>query len=224
MRGRHDDRLGAQRPGLPPVHRGAHAPPLGLVAAGEHHAPADDHRAAAQPRRIALLDRRVERIEIGMQDGGLAVHEHMFASSPDTTEAATVAAQKCRWRGIASRHDRNRHVLRHRARLPGAPQGRRVLQRGARCPHRARGVRLGAARADRAAWCWPSSSRPITCRRSGRAPSTRSRCTSISTSPISTPPRRPVVALGARKHEHQPGKTFRVFLDPAGHPFCLCQA
>jgi hypothetical protein len=31
-----------------------------------------------------------------------------------------------------------------------------------------------------------------------------------------------VVALGARKHEHQPGTTFRVFLDPAGHPFCLC--
>jgi len=24
------------------------------------------------------------------------------------------------------------------------------------------------------------------------------------------------------KHEHQPGTTFRVFLDPAGHPFCLC--
>ena len=32
-----------------------------------------------------------------------------------------------------------------------------------------------------------------------------------------------VLALGRRKHEHQPGKTFRVFLDPAGHPFCLCQ-
>ena len=30
--------------------------------------------------------------------------------------------------------------------------------------------------------------------------------------------------LGATKHEVQPGKTFRVFLDPAGHPFCLCQA
>jgi predicted enzyme related to lactoylglutathione lyase len=29
--------------------------------------------------------------------------------------------------------------------------------------------------------------------------------------------------LGATKHEHQPGTTFRVFLDPAGHPFCLCQ-
>jgi len=33
---------------------------------------------------------------------------------------------------------------------------------------------------------------------------------------------RVVVALGATRHEHQPGETFRVFLDPAGHPFCLC--
>jgi predicted enzyme related to lactoylglutathione lyase len=31
-----------------------------------------------------------------------------------------------------------------------------------------------------------------------------------------------VLALGATKHDHQPGTTFRVFLDPAGHPFCLC--
>ena len=33
---------------------------------------------------------------------------------------------------------------------------------------------------------------------------------------------REVLELGATKHEHQPGSTFRVFLDPAGHPFCLC--
>ena len=33
-----------------------------------------------------------------------------------------------------------------------------------------------------------------------------------------------VVALGARRHEVQPGETFRVFLDPAGHPFCLVRA
>lgn len=31
-----------------------------------------------------------------------------------------------------------------------------------------------------------------------------------------------VLALGARKHEVQPGRTFRVFTDPVGHPFCLC--
>ena len=31
-----------------------------------------------------------------------------------------------------------------------------------------------------------------------------------------------VLELGATRHGHQPGTTFRVFLDPAGHPFCLC--
>lgn len=33
---------------------------------------------------------------------------------------------------------------------------------------------------------------------------------------------RSAIELGATLSEHQPGKTFRVFLDPAGHPFCLC--
>jgi Glyoxalase-like domain len=33
-----------------------------------------------------------------------------------------------------------------------------------------------------------------------------------------------VLPLGAVKAEQQPGKTFRVFLDPAGHPFCLVLA
>lgn len=31
-----------------------------------------------------------------------------------------------------------------------------------------------------------------------------------------------VLEIGAIKADHQPGTTFRVFLDPAGHPFCLC--
>jgi catechol 2,3-dioxygenase-like lactoylglutathione lyase family enzyme len=30
-----------------------------------------------------------------------------------------------------------------------------------------------------------------------------------------------VLAIGARKAEYQPSDRFRVFLDPAGHPFCL---
>ena len=33
-----------------------------------------------------------------------------------------------------------------------------------------------------------------------------------------------VIALGATRAAHQPGTTFRVFLDPAGHPFCLCRS
>ncbi|WP_114853360.1 VOC family protein [Brachybacterium sp. YJGR34] len=34
------------------------------------------------------------------------------------------------------------------------------------------------------------------------------------------------LALGAVVHEHQPSASgsFRVYLDPAGHPFCLCRA
>jgi len=35
-----------------------------------------------------------------------------------------------------------------------------------------------------------------------------------------------VLVLGARKHDVQPGEAagepFRVYLDPVGHPFCLC--
>lgn len=31
-----------------------------------------------------------------------------------------------------------------------------------------------------------------------------------------------VLELGATRADSQPGTTFRVFLDPAGHPFCLC--
>ncbi len=30
------------------------------------------------------------------------------------------------------------------------------------------------------------------------------------------------LAIGATRAEHQPGTKFRVLLDPAGHPFCLC--
>jgi predicted enzyme related to lactoylglutathione lyase len=33
-----------------------------------------------------------------------------------------------------------------------------------------------------------------------------------------------VIEIGAGKAAEQPGETFRVFLDPAGHPFCLCRA
>lgn len=33
-----------------------------------------------------------------------------------------------------------------------------------------------------------------------------------------------VLDLGARKAAYQPGETFRVYLDPSGHPFCLVLA
>lgn len=33
-----------------------------------------------------------------------------------------------------------------------------------------------------------------------------------------------VERCGARRHDVQPGSSFIVFVDPAGHPFCLVQA
>ena len=56
----------------------------------------------------------------------------------------------------------------------------------------------------------------------GRPRRRPSRCTSTWWSTTSTPRRRRSLELGATKPEHQPGTSFRVFLDPAGHPFCLC--
>ena len=62
------------------AHRRAHAERLGLVAGGEHDAHADQHRPAAQRGVVALLDRRVERVEIGVQDAltPASILEHMF--------------------------------------------------------------------------------------------------------------------------------------------------
>ena len=65
---RYDHRTRAQPPRLPAAHRGAHAEGLGLVARGEHDSSADDHGPAAQTRIVPLLDGRVERVEVGVED------------------------------------------------------------------------------------------------------------------------------------------------------------
>ena len=80
---RDDHGVRAQPPRLPPAHRAAHAERLGLVARGEDDAAADDHRAAAQRRVVALLDGRVERVEVGVEDVRVRGHERMFASLAD---------------------------------------------------------------------------------------------------------------------------------------------
>ncbi len=71
---RDDDGLRAQVARLPATHRGAHAARFCLIAGGKHHAAADDDRPAAQSGCIALLDRGVERVQVGVQHGRLAPH------------------------------------------------------------------------------------------------------------------------------------------------------
>ena len=71
---RDDHGIRAQLARLPAAHRRAHPAGLRLVARGEHHAAAHDHRPSAQRGRVALLDRGVERVEVGVQHGRLAPH------------------------------------------------------------------------------------------------------------------------------------------------------
>ncbi len=66
----------AQATGLDAVHGGADTARLGFVTGGHDYAAADDDRATAQLRSVALLDRRVERVEVGVQDGGLIAHSN----------------------------------------------------------------------------------------------------------------------------------------------------
>ena len=74
---RDDDRVGAQPARLPAAHRGADAERLRLVARREHDPAADDDGPAAQPRVVALLDRRVERVDIGVQDRRLPTRTYV---------------------------------------------------------------------------------------------------------------------------------------------------
>jgi hypothetical protein len=53
---------------LPAAHRRPHPICLRLVARGKHDAAADDDRTASEPGIVALLDRREERVEIGVED------------------------------------------------------------------------------------------------------------------------------------------------------------
>ena len=56
----------------------------------------------------------------------------------------------------------------------------------------------------------------------GRARTCPSRCTSTSSSTTSTTARPRCSSSARPSTSTSPGTTFRVFLDPAGHPFCLC--
>ena len=55
---------------------------------------------AAQRRVVTLLDRREERVEVGVEDGGLGNgHEQMFASAPDGIGLALVPVRGHATRG-----------------------------------------------------------------------------------------------------------------------------
>jgi hypothetical protein len=74
-----NDSGGAQPSRARAAHRRPDAVGLGLVAGCQHDTRTDDDGPPAQAGVVPLLDRREERIEVGVQDRSDSRHEHMFA-------------------------------------------------------------------------------------------------------------------------------------------------
>ncbi len=73
-----EDEPGAKFARLPAGHAAMHAEGFRLIGSGEHDAAAHRDRLAFETRIEQLLDRGIEGVEIGMEDGGGAFH----SSSP----------------------------------------------------------------------------------------------------------------------------------------------
>ena len=91
----HEREVGAQLLRPPSRHAALHPEALRLVRGSEHHAAADGDGHAAQIGLQQLLDGRIERVEVGVEDGGTGGHpgslgEHVFVTQE--CSARTVAA------------------------------------------------------------------------------------------------------------------------------------
>ncbi len=82
---------GAEPFGPPAGHARDHAERLRLVRGGEDDPTADRDGPAAKRRVEKLLDRGIEGVEVGVQDGGLAVERHR----PDRTRMYVRFPPRC---------------------------------------------------------------------------------------------------------------------------------
>ena len=94
-----ENELRAELARPPSRHAAVHAEGLGLVGRREHDPAADRDRLAAQRRIEQLLDRGIEGVEIGMEDGGDRVH-------PDNPPACLGASATGRVAGNIKRTSR----------------------------------------------------------------------------------------------------------------------
>src|SRR5262249_45427245 len=77
-----EDQVRAQLARPPPRHAAAHSESFGLIRGGEHDSAADGDGLAAQGWIEQLLDRCVEGIEVGMENGGCRFHPDRSAKCP----------------------------------------------------------------------------------------------------------------------------------------------
>ena len=82
-----EDQVGTELARPPPRHRAMNAERFRLVGGGKDHAAPDRNRLSTQRRVEHLLDRGIEGVEVGMQDGGRGFHPEprlaMSRSRPD---------------------------------------------------------------------------------------------------------------------------------------------
>src|SRR3990172_3062468 len=100
----HEPELGAQLPGPASRHTAPDPECFGFVRGGQYHTTSDGDRYALQRRIQELLDRRIEGVEIGVEDGGPGSHmqtivEHMFACRLDH------ASRGADWADLAAQTD-----------------------------------------------------------------------------------------------------------------------
>ena len=156
-----EDPVGTEPPRLEARHRRVHAEDARLVARRRHHAarprPADDHRLAAQLRPVALLDRRVERVHVGVQDDAGEGHAPSVVPRARLQRAAaTLGARSAGEERVRSRRPRGARgslahavAARRRARPARRPAASRARTPPAR-RSRSRCRRTRSRRRDRA--------------------------------------------------------------------------
>ena len=98
---------GAEAPRLRAAHRRPDPERLRLVARREDDPAADDHGAAPEPRVVALLDRREERVEVGVEDRRSG-HDRTHVRIPDGRRACTTGGREALASAGRARADRAR--------------------------------------------------------------------------------------------------------------------
>ena len=152
----HDDRLRAQPESLRSAHRRGDPERLRLVAGRQHDTGPHDDGTAAQAGVVSLLDRRVERVDVCVQDRRLVRHEHMFASVGDAragdgssqplSEVCRRVSDRCPARHVRTENRRwvALGVSIDLVFLSSIPAASRSFEQAHAVPQRDRGPRQGA--------------------------------------------------------------------------------
>jgi hypothetical protein len=105
----HKDELRTKLARLPAWHRAVHAEGLGFIRGSKHNTTANGHGSVTQRRVEQLLDRSVERVEVGMENSGRRFHAGTQMEQKENT-----ASEGCQTLAIAGAGSRALLIIRCR--------------------------------------------------------------------------------------------------------------